>query len=143
MTLKNNSRLQFLKDITGSLLHHRESYSLFYKKQEKIRENIESYILDTINFSGGGSYLSGVMVNDNKTNFLNCKGIQNSAEISQYFMHANTTTTVVTSIGVAYKVLGTTTSSAITLTLTPLSAKEVTNERLPLCEVAPSIPTLL
>ena len=75
---------------------------------------IESYILDTINFSGGGSYLGGVMVNDNKTNFLNCKGIQNSAEISQYFMHANTTTTVVVSTGVAYKALGTTTSSAMT-----------------------------
>ena len=74
----------------------------------------ESYILDTINFSGGGSYLGGVMVNDNKTNFLNCKGIQNSAEISQYFMHANATTTVVASTGVAYKVLGTTTSSVIT-----------------------------
>jgi hypothetical protein len=53
------------------------------------------------------------MVNDNKTNFLNCKGIQNSAEISQYYMNAtNATTTVVASTGVAYKVLGTTTSSA-------------------------------
>jgi hypothetical protein len=75
---------------------------------------IESYILDTINFSGGGTYLSGVMVNDNKTLFVNCKGIQNSAEISQYFMNANAITTVVASTGVAYKVLGTTTSSAIT-----------------------------
>ena len=74
----------------------------------------ENYILDTINFSGGGSYLGGVMVNDNKTKFLNCEGIQNSAEISQYFMNGNATTTVVSSTGVAYKALGTTTSSAIT-----------------------------
>ena len=84
---------------------------------------IESYILDTINFSGGGSYLGGVMVNDNKTNFLNCKGIQNSAEISQYFMHANATTTVVASTGVAYKALGTTTSSAITQKFTNTNNK--------------------
>jgi hypothetical protein len=74
----------------------------------------ESYILDTINFSGGGTYLSGVDVTDNKTLFVNCKGVQNSAEISEYFMNGNITQTVVASTSVAYKVLGTTTSSTIT-----------------------------
>jgi len=74
----------------------------------------ETYILDTINFSGGGTYLSGVMVNDNKTLFVNCKGIENTAEISQYYMNGNATTTTISSIGVAVKVAGTTTSSSIT-----------------------------
>ena len=75
----------------------------------------ESYILDTINFSGGGTYLSGVIDDgDNKALFLNCKGISNTNEISQYYMNGNETNTVVASTGVAYKVLGTTTSSAVT-----------------------------
>ena len=75
---------------------------------------VESYILDTVNFSGGSTYLSGVTVSDNKTLFVNCKGIQNTAEISQYYMNANATTTVIASAGVAVKALGTTTSSLVT-----------------------------
>ena len=74
----------------------------------------ESYILDTINFSGGGTYLGGVPVTDNKTNFLNCKGIINSKEVSLYYMHSNATTTVISSTNTPVKVLGTTTSSSIT-----------------------------
>ena len=74
----------------------------------------ESYILDTINFSGGGTYLGGVSVTDNKTNFLNCKGIINSKEVSLYYMHSNATTTVISSTNTPVKALGTTTSSAIT-----------------------------
>lgn len=74
----------------------------------------ESYILDTINFSGGGTYLGGVPVADNKTNFLNCKGIINSKEVSLYYMHSNATTTVISSTNAPVKVLGATTSSAIT-----------------------------
>jgi hypothetical protein len=75
---------------------------------------VESYILDTVNFSGGSTYLSGVTVSDNKTLFVNCKGIQNTEEISQYYMNANATTTVIASTGVAVKALGTTTSSLVT-----------------------------
>lgn len=75
---------------------------------------VESYILDTINFSGGGTYLSGVSVTDNKTLFVNCKGISNSAEISQYYMNGNATATTISSVGVAVKVSGTTTSASVT-----------------------------
>jgi hypothetical protein len=75
---------------------------------------VESYILDTINFSGGGTYLSGVTVSDNKTNFVKCKGIQNTKEVSLYYMHANATTTVISATNTPVKVLGTTTSSTIT-----------------------------
>jgi len=75
---------------------------------------VESYILDTINFSGGGTYLSGVTVSDNKTNFIKCKGIQNTSEVSQHYMNGNTTTTVIAATNTPVKVLGTTTSSSVT-----------------------------
>ena len=73
----------------------------------------EGYILDTINFSGGGTYTSGVVYTDNKTLFVNNKGIINSAEVCNYFMFNNATVTTVASSGVAYKILGTTTANAI------------------------------
>lgn len=75
---------------------------------------VESYILDTVNFSGGGTYLSGVSVTDNQTLFVNCKGIANSNEVSQYYMNGNATTTTVSATNVPYKVLGTTNSASIT-----------------------------
>jgi len=75
---------------------------------------VEAYILDSVNFSGGGTYLGGVVVSSNKTTFFKCKGIQNSAEISLYYMHVNATPTVIAATSTPVKVLGTTTSSDIT-----------------------------
>ena len=75
---------------------------------------VEGYILDTVNFSGGSTYLSGVSVTDNKSLFVNCKGIENSEEISQYYMNGNATATTIASVGVSVKVAGTTTSSSVT-----------------------------
>lgn len=74
----------------------------------------ETYILDTVNFSGGGTYLAGLQYTDNKAFFLNCKGINNSSEISQYYMNGNATTTVISAINTPVKVLGTTTNGPIT-----------------------------
>ena len=73
----------------------------------------EGYILDTINFSAGGTYLSGVSYTDNKTRFVNSKGIENTAEIGNLYMLNNTTATVISGSGVPTKVLGTTTANAI------------------------------
>lgn len=73
----------------------------------------EGYILDTINFSGGGTYLNGVSYIDNKTRFVNSKGIENTAEIGNYFMTNNATTTTITAIDTPVKVLGTSTANAI------------------------------
>lgn len=75
---------------------------------------VEGYILDTVNFSGGGTYTSGVLYNDNKALFVNCRGIQNSSEVAQYYMNGNATTTVIGAAGTPTKVLGTTTNSSIT-----------------------------
>lgn len=71
---------------------------------------VEGYILDTVNFSGGGTYLDGVQHTDNKALFVNNRGISNSAEIANYYMTSNATASDVIDIGVAVKIAGTTTS---------------------------------
>lgn len=71
----------------------------------------ERYILDTVNFSGGGTYLSGVGVTSNKALFINCVGITNSAVNGQIYMQGNATATTVSVTNTFYKVAGTTTAS--------------------------------
>jgi hypothetical protein len=46
----------------------------------------ERYILDTINFSGGGTYVSGITQTSNKALFINCVGITNTAVNGQLYM---------------------------------------------------------
>lgn len=74
---------------------------------------VESFILDTVNFSGGGTYLSGVNYLDNRALFSKCKGITNTAEIGQYTVNGNAVPTTFLSAGVATKVLGSTSPNAI------------------------------
>lgn len=74
---------------------------------------VESYILDTCNFSGGGTYISGVQHTDNKALFTENKGIVNSAAISGMFMSANAVVTDIVTQGVAVKMAGNTTPAAI------------------------------
>lgn len=71
----------------------------------------ERYILDTVNFSGGGTYISGVDQTSNKTLFTNCVGITNTAVNGQLYMQNNATATVISATNTFYKVLGTTTAS--------------------------------
>lgn len=70
---------------------------------------VEGYILDTCNFSGGGTYVSGVQNTDNKALWQNNRGILNSAEIGFMTMVGNATATTIASSGVPVKVAGTTT----------------------------------
>lgn len=72
----------------------------------------ERYILDTVNFSGGGTYITGVDDTSNKSLFINCVGITNTAVNGQLYMQGNATATVVSATNTFYKVLGTTTASA-------------------------------
>lgn len=72
----------------------------------------ERYILDTINFSGGGTYITGVDHTSNKALFINCVGITNTAVNGQLYMQNNATATVISASSTFYKVLGTTTASA-------------------------------
>jgi len=71
----------------------------------------ERYILDTVNFSGGGTYLTGVTDTSNKALFISCVGITNTNVNGQLYMQGNATVTTVASANVFYKVLGTTTAS--------------------------------
>lgn len=81
----------------------------------------QSYILDTVNFGGGGTYLSGFDYLDNETLFVNCVGIQNSRETSQYYMNGNATITTISAVNTPTKVAGTTTSGAYTAKFTNTS----------------------
>lgn len=74
---------------------------------------VEGYILDTVNFAGGGTYTTGVQFDDNKALFSSCRGITNSAEIGSYTMINNATVTVISVSGTAVKILGTTTANPI------------------------------
>lgn len=72
----------------------------------------ERYILDTVNFSGGGTYITGVNDTSNKSLFINCVGITNTAVNGQLYMQDNATATTISASNTFYKVLGTTTASA-------------------------------
>lgn len=55
----------------------------------------ERYILDTVNFSGGGTYQSGVTYTDNKALFVNCVGITNTSTKGFMYMLDNATNTTI------------------------------------------------
>jgi hypothetical protein len=71
----------------------------------------ESYILDTVNFSGPGTYISGVTQTSNDSLFINCKGIPNTAVNGQLYMQANAVATVIAGTNTFVKIAGTTTAS--------------------------------
>jgi hypothetical protein len=73
---------------------------------------VESYILITVNFSGGATYVAGVQHDDNKALFQNCKGISNTAEVGQMYFNDNATQNAIATQSVFEKIEGTTTASA-------------------------------
>lgn len=72
----------------------------------------EAYILDTVNFAGGGTYLSGITHTSNKSLFINCVNITNTAVNGQLYMQGNVTATTITNTTDFVKVAGTTSASA-------------------------------
>lgn len=72
----------------------------------------ESYILDTVNFAGGGTYLTGVTHTSNDALFINCVNITNTAVNGQLYMQSNATATVISNTNDFVKVAGTTTPSS-------------------------------
>lgn len=69
---------------------------------------VEGYILQTCNFGGGGTYTTGVLYSDNKARFEGCRGINNSASVTQYYMSGNSTPTVISATNTYVKIAGTT-----------------------------------
>ena len=72
----------------------------------------ESYILITVNFSGGATYTGGLTFDSNFALFQNCKGITNTASIGLMFFSNNATQNPITTQGIFEKIEGTTTASA-------------------------------
>ena len=74
----------------------------------------EKYILDTVNFSGGGSYITGVTHTSNKALFTNCVNITNTSTRGFMYMVNNTTDTTIglSNVNVWVKASGTTTANS-------------------------------
>ena len=72
----------------------------------------ERYILDTVNFSGGGTYQSGLDATSNKSLFANCIGITNTSTRGYIYMNNNTTATTTNNTALWFKAAGTTSASA-------------------------------
>ena len=70
----------------------------------------ERYILDTVSFSGGGTYISGTDHTSNKALFRFNDGITNTSENSMYYMENNATATDIVTAGAYVKISGTTIS---------------------------------
>ena len=75
----------------------------------------EKYILDTVNFSGGGTYTTGVDSTSNKSLFANCVGITNTSTKGLLYMINNATDTTIggPNVNVWVKAAGTTTSGSL------------------------------
>ena len=71
--------------------------------------NNETFILDTINFAGGGTYISGVDEHSIKTLWKNNTGIANSVSAANFYMIGNATATTFSAANTFTKILGTTT----------------------------------
>lgn len=73
----------------------------------------ESYILITVNFSGGATYTGGLTYLSNFALFQNCKGIINTASIGLMSFSNNATENPIATQGVFEKIEGTTTASSV------------------------------
>jgi predicted RecA/RadA family phage recombinase len=91
---------------------------------------IEGYICDTVNFTGSGTYLAGVLSTDNKAQFVNNKGVVNSAAIGGYYMTNNATSTAIASTAQFYKIAGTTTPITYRQKFTHTSNRESYNGKI-------------
>lgn len=87
---------------------------------------VEGYILDTVNFGGGGTYTAGVANTDNKALWIANRGVKNSAEIGFLTMSANATATTISDTGVAVKAAGTTTLQAVSQKFTSPESNRLT-----------------
>jgi hypothetical protein len=74
---------------------------------------VEGYRCHFGDFSGGGTYLAGVLSTDNKALFSETRGVLNSAAIANYYMVNNATLTDIVTQGVAVKIAGTTVAGSL------------------------------
>lgn len=87
----------------------------------------EGYILDTVIFSGNGTFLSGILVDDNRTNFMNCVGITNTSVNGQMYMCDNETITTIPNTTDFIKISGDTLASEQNVKYT-MTSNRLTNQ---------------
>jgi len=73
---------------------------------------VEGFILDTVNFSGGSTYLPGLTDTSDAARFENSRGVTNTSVNGQMYMQGNATATTISASNTFYKVAGTTSASA-------------------------------
>lgn len=73
----------------------------------------EGFILDTCNFAGGATYITGIDHDNVKARFEGNRGINNSATLGSMFMQGNVTATVISIISTPVKAAGTTVASSL------------------------------
>lgn len=66
----------------------------------------EGYILDTVNFTGGGTYTTGVAYDDDKSRWDNCRGVNNTSSVCNYYMTGNSTATTIDAANTPVKIAG-------------------------------------
>jgi len=96
--------LRRFRIIYSSIIAFGSTKGIFFSPTASIPT--ESYILDTINFSGGSTYLDGVDVGSNKTLFTNCVGINNTSVNGQMYMSDNATASIIATASTWIKVGG-------------------------------------
>lgn len=69
----------------------------------------DNYILDTVNFSGSGTYTTGVSFDDNRANWHRCVGITNSNTIGIAYAKNQDTETIISTVNTPVKATITTT----------------------------------
>jgi hypothetical protein len=74
--------------------------------------NNDGFILDTVNFAGGGTYLAGIDATSSKALLINNVGVLNSSNLGHMYMINNTTDTTIgiPNVNVWVKAAGTTTA---------------------------------
>jgi hypothetical protein len=73
----------------------------------------ESFIMNTVNFSGTGTFISTLDVqNSNSTLITDCNGISNTAVNGQMYMTSNVTQTIITNTNNFFKIEGDTLASS-------------------------------
>lgn len=86
----------------------------------------EKYILDTVNFSGGGTYLTGVDATLNKALFANCVGITNTSTRGFIYMTDNATATSTNNTALWFKAAGTTSAMSTNSKFTTSTTNRLT-----------------
>jgi hypothetical protein len=70
---------------------------------------VESFIFDTVAFSGGATYVSGIAQTDSRSLWVNNTGVVNTSTTGVMTMQGNATATTVSASDVEYKAAGVTT----------------------------------